>query len=168
MQQRFERDVTVEKNIFTEQIPAKYALEITQGEKCSMTFQTACRKNNRYGGMDGYTYSLNGRSYRDVDSLWTERIEELTQNVSIGIDKFGEKVLRIHYSIPTFDSGDREWDSMYRLYLMFDGKDVHLITMNGGYRIAQLAFYEKLLTADARMKLIFEKLGWPMDGIAWN
>lgn len=135
--------------------------------KYSLLFQSACTMRNRYGGMDGYTYSFNGRSYRDVDSLWTERIEDLTQDVSIGVDKFGEKVLRIHYSIPTFDSGDREWDSMYRLYLMFDGKDVHLVTMNGGYRIAKLTFYEKLLTADARMKPIFERLGWPTGCIEW-
>ena len=40
--------------------------------------------------MDGYIYSFNGRSYRDVESLWAERIEKLTQNVSIGVDKFGE------------------------------------------------------------------------------
>ena len=157
----------MEKSIFTEQVPAKYALEITQGKKSSLIFQNACRKSNRYGGMNGYTYSLNGRNYKDVDSLWAEQIVELTRNASIGIDKFGEKVLRIHYSVPTFDANDREWDSMHRLYLMFDGKDVHLVTMNGGYRIAQLTIYEKLLTADAWTKSIFEKLGWPMTGIEW-
>ena len=117
--------------------------------------------------MDGYIYSFNGRSYRDVDSLWAERIEKLTQHVSIGVDKFGEKVLRIHYSIPTFDSCDREWDSMQHLFLMFDGKDIHLVTMNGGYRIAQIGFYEKLMSADIRMKPVFEKLGWSMPEIAW-
>ena len=117
--------------------------------------------------MDGYTYSLNGRSYRDVESLWAEQIEKLTQNASIGVDTFGEKVLRIHYSIPTFDSCDREWDSMQQLYLMFDGKNVHLVTMNGGYRIAQIGIYEKLLSADIRMKPIFEKLGWPLKDITW-
>lgn len=117
--------------------------------------------------MDGYTYSFNSRSYRDVDSLWAESIEELTQNISIGMDQFGEKVLRIHYSIPTFDSGDRQWDSKRQLYLMCDGKDIHLVIMNGGYQIARLTFFEKLLTADARMKPLFEKLGWPMNNIVW-
>ena len=165
--QRLERCVTVENYIFSEQIPAKYALEITQGETYSMIFQTACRKNNRCGGMDGYTYSFNSRSYRDVDSLWAESIEELTKNISIGMDQFGEKVLRIHYSIPTFDSGDRQWDSKRQLYLMCDGKDIHLVIMNGGYQIARLTFFEKLLTADARMKPLFEKLGWPMNNIVW-
>ena len=85
-----------------------------------------------------------------------------------GVDKFGEKVLRIRYSIPTFDSIDREWNSKAEEYLMFDGKDIHLVTMAGGYRIAQLSFYEKLLSADIGMKPIFEKLSWPMDGISWT
>lgn len=69
---------------------------------------------------------------------------------------------------PTFDSGDREWDSAEIEYLMFDGKDIHLIIMRGGYRIAYLIFYEKLLTADARMKPIFKKLSWPVDNITWT
>lgn len=117
--------------------------------------------------MDGYTYTFNGRTYRDVNSLWTEAVEELAKNISIGVDTFGEKVLRIYHSIPTFDSGDREWDSEEIEYLMSDGKDIHLIVMRGGYRIARLTFYEKLQTADKRMKPVFEKLNWPMDGIAW-
>lgn len=158
----------MEKNIFTKQIPAKHDLEIMRGEKYSLTFQAAVRKNNRYGGMDRYTYCFNGRSYRDVDSLWAERVEKIGENVLIGVDKFGEKVLLIYYSIPTFDSSDREWNSKAEEYLMFDGQDIHLVSMAGGYRIAQLSFYEKLLSADARMKPIFEKLGWPINDIAWN
>lgn len=158
----------MEKNIFTKQLPANDTLEITQGEKYLLTFRTACTKINLCGGMDGYFYSFNGRSYRDVDSLWREQIEELTQNVSIGVDIYGEKVLRIHYSIPTYDFCDREWDGVQQLYLMFDGKDIHLINMNGGYRIAQISFYETLLSADIRMKPVFEKLGWPMPPIVWT
>jgi len=77
-------------------------------------------------------------------------------------------VLRGYTEIPTFDSGDREWDSAEIEFLMFDGRNIHLIVLRGGYSIAYLTFYEKLLTADARMKPIFEKLGWPMDGITWK
>ena len=157
----------MEKNIFTEQIPAKYDFAIIRGEKYSLTFQTACRKNNRYGGMDGYTYSFNGRTYQDVASLRVAPLEEIFKNVYLTADAYGEKVLRTYKQIPTFDSGDREWDSTELEYLFFDGKHIHLVVMRGGYRIAKLTFYEKLLTADVRMKPIFEKLGWPMDGIEW-
>lgn len=158
----------MEKNIFTEQISANYALEITRGEKCLLTFQTACRKRNRCGGMDGYTYSFNGRTYTDIQDLRKPIVEDLSEDVGIAKDAFGEKVLRRYTEVPTFDSGDREWDSEEIEYLMFDGRDIHLIIMRGGYRIARLTFYEKLLTADVRMKPIFEKLGWPMDGILWT
>ena len=118
--------------------------------------------------MDGYTYSFNGRTYQDVRPFTTETIEKLSENVSIARDAFGEMVLRRYTNIPTFDSGDREWDSAEIEYLMFDGKDIHLIIMRGGYRIAYLIFYEKLLTADARMKPIFKKLSWPVDNITWT
>lgn len=161
----------MEKDIYTERFPEHPVardLKFSREETYALEFQSACRKNHRYGGMDGYTYTFNGRIYRDVDSLWAERIEKLAENVLIGVDKFGEKVLLIHYSIPTFDSCDREWNSKAEEYLMFDGKNIHLVSMAGGYRIAQLTFYEKLLAADARIKPIFEKLGWPMDGIAWT
>lgn len=39
--------------------------------------------------------------------------------------------------------------------------------MYGGYNIADLTFYEKLLTADSRMKPIFNRLGWPQNDIEW-
>ncbi len=160
----------MEKDIYVAKLPGNHilrALKISRNEVYNLTFQSAIRKNHRYSGMDGYTYSFNGRVYRDVDSLWSEQIEKIAENVQLGVDKFGEKVLRIRYSIPTFDSIDREWNSKAEEYLMFDGKDIHLVTMAGGYRIAQLSFYEKLLTADVRMDPLFERLGWPTDCIEW-
>lgn len=39
--------------------------------------------------------------------------------------------------------------------------------MYGGYNIADLTFYKKLLTADSRMKPIFNRLGWPQNDIEW-
>ena len=133
----------------------------------SLGFQKRYKKRDAWKGMDGYTYSFNGRSYTDVRAFQTEAIEWLSDNVRIARDTFGDMVLRRRTEIPTFDSGDREWDSAEIEYLFFDGKDIHLIVLRGGYSIAHLIFFEKLLTADARMKPIFEKLGWPKDNITW-
>ena len=102
-----------------------------------------------------------------MESLWKTSLEQLSEDVSIGMDIYGEKVLKTYESIPTFDSGDREWHSKFLCFLFFDGTEIHLVTMSGGYRIGQLNFYEKLLSADIRMKPIFDKLGWPMDHIVW-
>lgn len=150
--------------------PLPYTLHLPvdgQEAKMLLGFRNRQKKRSSYG-MDGYTYSFNDRTYRDVQPFTTETIEKLSENVSIARDAFGEMVLRRYTNIPTFDSGDREWDSAEIEYLMFDGKDIHLIIMRGGYRIAYLIFYEKLLTADARMKPIFKKLSWPVDNITWT
>ena len=133
----------------------------------TLGFKKRYKKRDAWKGMDGYTYSFNGRSYTDVRAFQTKAIEMLSDNVSIARDTFGDMVLRRRTEIPTFDSGDREWDSTELEFLMFDGKDIHLIVLRGGYHIAYLIFFEKLLTADSRMKSIFEKLGWPSDSITW-
>ena len=150
--------------------PLPYTLRLpVDGQEAKMLLGFRNRHKKRSSdGMDGYTYSFNGRTYQDVRPFTTEPIEKLSENVSIARDAFGEMVLRRYTNIPTFDSGDREWDSAEIEYLMFDGKDIHLIIMRGGYRIAYLTFYEKLLTADARMKPIFKKLSWPVDNITWT
>lgn len=150
--------------------PQSYMFKIPLDDRetaLSLGFQKRYKKRDAWKGMDGYTYSFNGRSYTDVRAFQTKAIEMLSDNVSIARDAFGDMVLRKRTEIPTFDSGDREWDSEELEYLMFDGKDIHLIIMRGGYRIAHLIFFEKLLTADARMKPTFEKLGWPTNDIKW-
>jgi len=123
--------------------------------KFRLEFQREYEKSNWNGGMDGYTYRLGGRTYQDVGSLWKEPAEDIAKNVQLVTDIYGEKVLKTYTQIPTFDSGDREWDSKELEFLFFDGKNIHLVVMRGGYRIAKLTFYEKLLSADIRMKPVF-------------
>lgn len=150
--------------------PLPYTLRIpVDGQETALTlgFQKRYKKKKHFEGMDGYTYSFNGRSYTDVRAFQTKAIENLSEDVSIAKDTFGNMVLRRYTEIPTFDSGDREWDSAEIEFLMFDGRDIHLIVLRGGYRIAHLIFFEKLLTADVRMRPIFEKLGWPQNDIKW-
>lgn len=152
-------------------IPVSYQMNVApDGGKgtIALAFRSTHTKTNFRGGMDGYTYSYNGRTYRDTESLRVGPMTEIFPDVFLTADAYGEKVLRTYEQIPTFDSGDREWDSMELEYLFFDGKHIHLVVMRGGYRIAKLTFYEKLLSADARMKPVFEKLGWPLEGIRWN
>ena len=135
--------------------------------KFRLEFLLKREKTNWNAGMDGYTYTFNGRTYRDVESLCQKAVEDVAQHVQITTDVHGEKVLKTYTQIPTFDSGDREWDSEELEFLFFDGKDINMVVMRGGYRIAKLTFYETLQAADVRMKPIFEKLGWNMPQISW-
>lgn len=156
--------------LFNLRIPVAYRMNVAPdggSQKITLKFRSTYIRDNISSGMDGYTYTFNGRTYRDTESLRVAPMEEITPNVFLTADAYGEKVLRTYKQIPTFDSGDREWDSMELEYLFFDGKHIHLLVMRGGYRIAKLTFYEKLLSADMRMKPIFETMGWPADSIEW-
>lgn len=152
--------------------PVYYTLNVPvegKNQKLRLGFASRCKKSKMgMESMDGYTYQFNGRTYRDNTSLWEKTVEELSGNVFLGKDCYGEGVLECYTPIPTFDSGDREWDSRLLEYLFFDGKDIRMVVLHGGYRIASLTFYGHLLCADARLKPIFEKLGWPLSLIRWE
>lgn len=133
-----------------------------------LKFRSYCKKESGMEGLNGYTYDFHGRKYQDVESLWTKTLEELSEDTFIGLDIYGNQVLQHFTSIPTFDSGDREWDSKKEEYLFFDGTDINMVILRGGYRIGKLIFYTRLLNADERLKPLFIKLGWPVDQIDWN
>lgn len=117
--------------------------------------------------LEGYPYSYNGRTYWDIRSLWKETVEELSKTVYIGKDIYGEKVLLAHPTAPADGFSGARQDLPELTYLMYDGKIIHLVAMWGLGRIAELYFYDHLLSADARLKPILEGLDWPVDGIAW-
>ena len=152
-----------------QQRPIEHKLVIpTVGqEPCRLGFRTSRQK--RAGGTDltGYAYTLNGRKYTDIRAFCEKTLEELPGDVDIRQDIYGERCLSVYTSVPTFDSSDREWDSRVLDFLVFDGKDIHLIVMRGGYKIASLTFYETLLSADIRLKPLFEKMGWPTEKLLW-
>lgn len=151
--------------------PIPYSMELPQDGNVipiTLEFQSKCRKNSVGKGMDGYTYSFNGRSYRDCESLWAGDAETIAPGVFLGKDSYGGSVLGTRRNLPTFDSSDREWNSKVMEFLFFDGANVQLLVVQGGYKIASLTFYETLLSADSRLKPLFQRLGWPLSGIGWK
>ena len=65
--------------------------------------------------------------------------------------------------IPTFDSSDREWDSLHTEYLLFDTEECVLISCKSGYCIAQIEVYSGLISASKSIRPWFEKMGFFMD-----
>lgn len=118
--------------------------------------------------LTGYAYTYNGRTYRDITTLFTENLEELSKTAYIGRDIHGEKSLITYTVLPAPDCTERNGDPRALVYLIFDGKHVHMIVMEGIGRIAGLTFYEYLLSADRSFQPYFVKLGWPTDGIIWK
>lgn len=85
--------------------------------------------------LSGYKYTLNKRTYTDVSGFDVKDRKNITDNIYISEDIYGSKVLCVFNAVPTFDSGDREWDSKRIEYLMFDGRDINLVVMKGGYKL---------------------------------
>ena len=60
-------------------------------------------------------------------------------------DGYYPRVVRLSKDIPTFDSGDREYDSWHDLYLVQEQSgNIHAVYCTGGYRIATIQGYAKV------------------------
>ncbi len=119
-------------------------------------------------------YTVGSKQFKGDEPLRGEAIEVLTDGrgyyVSTKQDKFGDKTIYEHETVPTFDSGDREWDSYRRYALIYDGKDIDVVEFKGGYKIANIDVYRKLTLCDVAFKQYLEKLNYPagaLDSIQW-
>ena len=66
-------------------------------------------------------------------------------NVRFFTDGYYPRVVRLSKDIPTFDSGDREYDSWHDLYLVQEQSgNIHAVYCTGGYRIATIQGYAKV------------------------
>ena len=157
------------RNLFEKREPIIYKMMPVNedGKYCQLEFQKKNIQRKPGVGMDGYEYSYNGRKYKDMDTLTAKILEELAGDSRLWQDEYGEYVISTYMRVPTFDSGDREWCSYLRGFLFFDGKKIHLLEVEGGYKIATLTFYENLKAADGSLKPLFERLGWPTEKICW-
>lgn len=152
-----------------EAITYELTLELEAGEeKHVLEFNGKYKKSHHSVDLENYAFTYNNREYANLHSLWADDLGDLSNHVFQGRDIYGSGVLQVFTPIPTFDSSDREWDSRVIEFLFFDGKDIHMLVMRGGYQIANLTFYERILSADAGMKSYFEKLGWSAARIEWK
>lgn len=147
-------------------MPIKYSLKFEPGNTIRLQFENYRRITYFECELSDYQYVLNGKKYTGVSCLNMKDAENITESISVNEDIYGSKVLCVYTSIPTFDSCDREWDSYMTEYLMFDGKDINLIVIRGGYKLASLSFYTKLTAADIGIKPYFEMLGFPFS-LSW-
>lgn len=147
----------------------KYRLKL-DNERLFLEFEseTAFKRNVMSRALNGYKYRLNGRLYTDRESFRKCELEKLSDDVSINKDSYGCKVLYAYTQVPTFDSGDREWDSAIDEFLMFDGRQINLIRCRRGYKIASITIYGKLISASENMRPWLERLEFPANGVTFT
>lgn len=68
------------------------------------------------------------------------------------------KILRLSLSIPTFDSGDREYDSWHDLFLLQEQSGlIRAVYCTGGYRIAHVEGYAQVYEYPEALEVYFRE-----------
>lgn len=63
-------------------------------------------------GISNLTFRVHDREFKDLSFLVGETLQEYPDHYEIRKHQDGTKFVFSYSSIPTFDSGDREWDSI--------------------------------------------------------
>ena len=112
-------------------------------------------------------YQIGERKYKGRETFTEKEDEVISNNERIWEDAYQSKVLAVYDSIPTFDSSDREWDSMKADYLIFDGEHIDAVRCHYGYKMGSIEVYERLFAADQEFRAWLERLDFPIEDIKW-
>lgn len=80
----------------------------------------------------------------------------------------GRKFIFSSGSIPTFDSGDREWNSGAAMAIYCDEAGVNMIRSSYGYKISRIEIYLGLQRASGDFQRLVECLQCPDFGIRFD
>lgn len=80
---------------------------------------------------------------RDISPSFFKKtlIFEISEAVKIYQSADGQAVLYLYESVPTFDAGDREYDSYKELYIFVDRPEPEALMVRGGYRLGSVFHY---------------------------
>lgn len=111
------------------------------------------KQNLQFGNYD-FVYQFKTCT---VDFFSKEFVQEYDRDVKKFLDENGCEVLSIYESIPTFDSGDREWNSYQRIYIIREKNSYAGIYLTGGYRLADVKLYSGIDAGDEKTKNLLEQ-----------
>ena len=116
-----------------------------------------------FAGLKFY-YRSEEVDYSDMDKKNAYRFEkygfvydhDISDSLMVYKSKEGEKALVIYIAVPTFDEGDREWDSYKKLYLLPDTGKITAFICRGGYKLAKVMVYEDVWWANAKTETLLK------------
>ena len=113
---------------------------VRKGEGFTLKFRSVyqIKPRNWNTGIQNCAYRVRDRAFTDLSFLEGDVIRELADDMDIRLHEDGTRFVFSYTDIPTFDSGDREWDSMAHIALYRDEKGVNLLHCRHGYRIPQI------------------------------
>lgn len=119
-------------------------------------------------GIHDCVWQLNGRTFTDMSCLKGKTIKKFytgRDDYSYHLRQYedGKKFLLYYEEIPTFDSGDREWDSMKLRALFCDDYGVNLVHCHEGYKLPSIKIRVGLKKASAEFLRWLIYIGCPHD-----
>ena len=95
-------------------------------------------------GIENCVYRVHDREFTDLSCMSGKTLQKYSDGSELREHEDGTVFLFSRGSIPTFDSGDREWDSMSLTALCCDSEGVTLIRCCRGYKIPKITIYTGL------------------------
>ncbi len=96
-------------------------------------------------GISGCTYSVHRRRFTDVSFAKGGMLDHYPRGYEIRRHADGTEFLFSFNDIPTFDEGDRDWDSMEHIAVYCDDEGINLIQCRHGYEIPRINVYIGLI-----------------------
>lgn len=119
-------------------------------------------------GIQDCVWQLHGRIFTDLSCLKGKTIKEFPVKrkdyyYSLKHYSDGKKFLFYSEEVPTFDSGDREWDSMKYRAVYCDEHGVNLIHCHEGYKLGRFNICVGLKKAGADFFIWLAYIGCPYN-----
>ena len=96
-------------------------------------------------GISDLVFQVHDREFEDLSFLKGETLQEFSDGYEIRRHADGTKFLFSYSSVPTFDSGDREWDSISHIVVYADDAGINMIHCRHGYAIPRIKVYVGLM-----------------------
>ena len=142
---------TYKLNNSKQELKFKHAFEIERRGFDSVIRDCAYRINNReFTDLKG----IEGNTIKKFDNGHDDDVYEIMECDN------GERFLFHYHSIPIFDSGDAEWDSICHVIIYRDELGINLIHCQHGYHIPRISIYVTLTKAGSDLTKWFEYLQW--------
>lgn len=110
------------------------------------------------------TFRVHSREFRDLSFLDGETLQKYPDENEIRRHADGTKFCFSYESIPTFDFGDRKWDSARHIVVYADDDGIHMIRCHHGYAIPGIEVYIGLQKSVPAFDVWLERLGDRPEG----
>lgn len=130
-----------------------------------LIFKTICKiePTNRSEGVTGCCFRVRRRAFRDLSFQEGRVIQSYGEGCELREHEDGTGFLFFEEDIPTFDSEDREWDSVNQITLYEDAGEILLICCKHGYRIPRIEVYIGLVHATTEFAEWLKRLAYEQD-----